>query len=55
MDNELTLEKVQNQKLRFEIKELSEGVVTMVEHEKVKSALQLAQSEIRYKNGRLGD
>lgn len=53
--NELTLEKVHNQKLKFDIKELNDGLVTKVEHEKIRSALQLAQSEIRYKNGRLAD
>ena len=55
LNTELADEKIENEKLKFQIRELTEGVVTLVEHEKVQAQLNLAQSEIKYKSGRMQD
>lgn len=55
LTNELTAQKISNEKLNFQNKELKEQVVSIVVHEKVLSTLDLAQSEIRYKNGRMAE
>ena len=50
---EISSQKIQNDKLRFEKKELSENVVSLVEFEKIQGQLSLANSEIKYRTGRM--
>lgn len=53
--NDICLERVKNQKLQFEITEIKEASVSKLVYEKLTSALQIAESEIVFKNSQIAE
>lgn len=51
--DELTNQKIDNQTLKFEIAELTETVVSQTSYERIQSQLQLAETEIVFKDGKI--
>ena len=44
---------IENEKLQFKLIEISENVVGMTAYEKLQSELNIATSQIKYKNGKI--
>jgi len=51
--SQLTEQTIANEKLRFKLVEVSEHVVSITDHEKLQSDLNIANSLIKYKNGKI--
>ena len=51
--NQLSEQTIQNEKLEFKVTEISENVVGMTKFEKLQSDLNIALSQIKYKNGKI--
>ena len=46
---------IQNEKLEFKLLQMQDNVVPLVKHEKILSELNIANCQIKYKNGRISD
>ena len=55
MSNELSSTQIQNEKLEFKLLQMQDNVVPLVKHEKILSELNIANCQIKYKNGRISD
>ena len=53
MANDYNDQVILNEKLQFKIIEQSENVVSFTEHEKITSELNIANSQIKYKTGKI--
>ena len=53
LNGQLKEQSIKNEKLSFKIAEIKESVVPMTEHEALKSDLNIAESLIKYKNGKI--
>ena len=51
--DQLSTRTIENEKLQFKIVEISENVVGMTKFEKLQSDLNIANSQIKYKNGKI--
>ena len=55
LSEELRMQRVENEKLEFKITELQENVVDKAEFEKVCTDLKLAESQVKFKTGRIAE
>ena len=53
LSEQIRLKAIENEKLGFKMKETGENVVSKTNYERVITELNLAQSQIRFKNGRI--